>query len=148
MATYAAVSDIQGEFKNITFSTSTSVPTANVTRFLDEADAEINAKIGQIYETPIDSTNNPISFKILRHIEIDLVASRIKAIVEVKSTDDKTNQSSKLDPMQAARDRIQEIVDRKLPLPDASLLSTGKGATGYLVGSTYSAQFQRDKKQW
>lgn len=148
MSTYAAASDIQAEFKNIVFSASTSVTSTSVTRFLAEADAEINAKVGQIYSVPVDGTLSPISFAILRHIEIDMVAARIKDIIEVKSTEDQTNQGSKKDPITLARERLQEIVDRKLPLSDATLISSVKGATGYNVGSSVTAQFKRGCGQW
>jgi hypothetical protein len=131
MAAYASVQNVQEEFKNTTFS-STSQPTdTRVTRYIQEEEAIINAKVGMIYTAPVDATASPLSTIILRKISISMVSRRVKEILEVQSESTDTNQAAKKDSTKPPEELLQEIVDRVLVLPDAVLLSTTNGATSY-----------------
>lgn len=131
MSAYASVQNVQEEFKNVTFS-NTSVPTdTRVSRYIDEEEAVINAKVGMIYQVPVDSTASPQSTLILRSISISMVSRRVKEILEVKSDSEDTNQSAKKNSKVEPEDLLTQIVNRTLTLPDAVLLSTSNGATSY-----------------
>lgn len=144
MAAYASVTNIQEEFKNVTFDSNSIVTDTRVSRFIDECEAVINAKVGMIYQVPVDSVASPQSTLILRQISIYMVSNRIKEIIQTKSDSDDTNQATKGKVAKSPEDLLQDILDKVLVLPDAVLLSTTKGATDYDVGdATVEFAFKR-----
>jgi hypothetical protein len=138
---YATTQNIQEEFKSLDFTAANSaVQTTRVQRFIAEAEAEIDAKVGQVYNTPIDPTASPNSLVIVRAISIGIVAQRVRDILEVKSPDQETGQGVRKDSASDARKRLDAIVNRTLPLPDAVLKSSTNGATSFEAGDA-SAEF-------
>lgn len=134
MSAYASVSDVAQEFKNVTFDSTSVITDTRVTKFITETEAIINAKVGKIYQMPLDQTASPQSTIILRRISIGMVSNRIKEILDVKTGEEDTKQAGKQTDYKSPEMLLQEIVDRKTPLPDASLLSPTNGATNYDVG--------------
>jgi hypothetical protein len=76
---YSALSDIQSEFKALTFSASTTPTSTAVGGFITQADAEIDARVGLKYVTPVTGTT---SLAILQRISTMLVVGRVKKILE------------------------------------------------------------------
>jgi hypothetical protein len=147
---YSTNSEISGEFKGITFSSTTTPNTTDIDRFITEADAEINARVGMKYSVPITLGASPIAFAILRQISVQLVAGRMKRILEVKQTSPdlaKQDGQSK-DIAKIARDMLKEIVLGTLPLPDATLLSSGDGVSSSNVSAGREHFFSMDEDQW
>ena len=142
---YASASDVQNEFKNVDFTQpSSAVTTAKVTEWIGQAEAEINAKVGMVYQVPVDSGASPNSTLILKAISIGIVAQRVRDVLQVKTPDQETSQGARKDSAKDARTRLDAIVNRTLPLPDAVLISSTNGATDYDVGdTTVEFSFQR-----
>jgi hypothetical protein len=78
---YATVAEIEADFKDVTFSTTTLVKTADVNQFIVEADALVNSYVAAKYETPVASGEG---LQLLKLCTRSLVAARIKKILEVK----------------------------------------------------------------
>lgn len=147
---YAALSDIQDEFKGIvTFNSTSSVKDTVITRFITEAEAEINGRVGLVYTVPVDSIASPISFSLLRSLSIGIVVTRVKNIMEVKSADTNTAQGSgsKTD-ADNARKILQQIVDQTLHLVDGVKKSLTDGVKSFAQGETHPLVFQKDCRQW
>jgi hypothetical protein len=79
---YADLSHIQSEFKDVTFDADSAVTDTEIARFLEEADAEIDMNLCGMYETPITGTT---ALVIVRMIEIWLVKDRVSEILLVKT---------------------------------------------------------------
>lgn len=150
MAAYAAVADVQGEFKSITFTSSTTVTDTQVTRFITEAEAEINGCVGLVYQVPVDSVVSPIAFALLRSLSISIVSTRIKNIVEVKTNDQGTSQGGgpKSD-ADNARKILDKIVAQTLKLIDAvKVNATRDGVESFASNNAEPLVFQKDCQQW
>lgn len=152
MATYATNAEIAAEFKSLVVSTTTLVTTANVDSWRDEAFAEINAKVGVRYTTPIASATSPEAFKILRRIEIDLVAPRVRAKMAVSTGAPALSQDTRpgpdTDTARSARKRLDEIRDGGFPLPDATAVSSENGVSSFAAESCEENFYEKGKDQW
>ena len=69
---YCTEAQVEGEFKSVDFGASTAVTSDDITRFIEEADAFIDGKIGVRYVVPITGS---ISLLIIRTIAISLIAA-------------------------------------------------------------------------
>lgn len=149
MSAYASVTDIQQEFKNISFTSSTTVTDTQITRFITEAEAEINGRVGLVYQVPVDSTRSPISFALMRSLSISIVSTRVKSIMEVKTASESTSQSG--GPKTAAdnaRSMLKDIVNQTLTLVDAVKVDTKDGVTSFSADNAEPLTFQKDVIQW
>lgn len=144
---YATRDQIAAEFKDISFTSSTPVSDTQVDDFISRVEAMVNAKVGQRYETPVTGTE---SVKILREIVVNLVADKVRDIVEVKSV-------PKEDLEQGARQRtgtleakrmLKQIVEHELPLPDATLISNKDGHRSFAVDNDLELTYKRNTDQW
>lgn len=144
---YCTVADIQGEFKAATFGATSSPTDTTVTGFIAQAGAEIDATLGLKYATPITGAT---SLLIVKQIAIDLVAARVKNILEVKSPIAQGQQAIKGDDSAtAARKRLKAIiVGQELTLPDATILSSNDGVESFDVSNGEEFVFQKGVKQW
>lgn len=145
---YTTKDEIQADFKDITFDSSSNVTDTDVTQFIVESDALINSYIGAKYQTPVSAGEG---LQMLKLYSRCLVAARIKRLLEVKqqtSTDANQNVMTTLfSPTQVIK-FLEDIRDDKLPLPGASLISS----TGGFFSSNYSNSVcpvvKKDEKQW
>lgn len=142
---YATVANVTSEFKNITFSVSSPVTTAEVERFIEEADAHIEGVLSQKYVTPITGTTSLI---IVRQISIWLVVQRVKDILAVKSGNQSANQEQgeRLDNL--AKDMLKDIIDENILLSDATLLDNSDGAFDYNSNNNITQTFKAGEDQW
>jgi len=148
---YSTTDQVASEFKSIDFGAASSVVvTAEVTRFIEEADAEIDSQIGQKYVVPIDSTNHPESFKIVRMLSIWLVADRVRQIMEMKNIAPEAIEQGVRVPNSAkmAREMIKKIVQGKMTLSDAELVSAANGVRSFSVDNSEEHTFQKNVDQW
>lgn len=145
---YCTYTQVQEEFKALTFGTGTAIGTSRVDRFCQESSAYIDGKVGLLYSTPVDSTNSPKSFLILQHICIALVARRIRPILGVEApvaTDSqKTRGEGEIDP----EEMLNDIIANKTLLSDATKLSSDGGVTSYTKTNSVPHIFDICKKQW
>lgn len=146
---YSALTDIQAEFRNVTFSSSTTPTDATVTSFIAQADAEIDAKVGLRYAVPIDTTACPVSAITLKRLSAWLVVARIKEILKVKTGDAATSQDSRGgDIGKMARDQLEQIAQGKYLLSDAPLVNDTEGLGGWGVAAGEALSFDKDTVQW
>lgn len=142
---YAVYGDVQAEFKDITFSSTTKVKDTEVTEFIVQADALIDAKVGMKYETPVTASG---SLPILKMICIMLVSSRVKKILQVKTPEAEKNQEAAPDESRLAMKMLEEISSGKLPLPGATLATSHDGVASYNVDEGICHTFKKGEDQW
>jgi len=143
---YSIYTDVQAEFKNITFSSSSSVKDTEVTEFITQADAYIDSRLGLKYTVPITGVE---SLKICKRLSIWLVTGRIKRILRVK-TGVQTGEQDTIDGdlETLARNEIEMILDGLLLLSDATLATTADGFRSYAVDEDLEYTFTREDDQW
>ena len=147
---YATSSDIASEFKGTTFGSSTTVKAAEVTEFISQEEAVINATISNRYEIPITGTE---ALKVLKSISIAYVAYRVAEIINLKKD---IPLPEKVEPQtldkgskfREAQKRLLAIRDGKIILTDAVAVSSGQGVESYNSDNNILPIFERDKDQW
>jgi len=80
---YASLAEVKAEISGATIPATPAngqVGESDITRFIDEADAEINSKIGHRYTTPITGVE---SLKVVKQISISFVLFRYHQITEI-----------------------------------------------------------------
>jgi hypothetical protein len=143
---YCTQAQVESEFKHVVFTTTTSVTDTDITRFIAEADAEINAQVGTRYETPVTTGD---ALLIMRKISILLVAARIKDILQVKMADKEREQDTRGGAMRAEAKRLLDaIIKGTMLLPGATLASSADGVRGFCVDEAIEHNFQRNVDQW
>lgn len=145
---YAASADVESEFKNIAFTSTSNVTTTDVAAFITQADALINSYIGMRYQTPV--TANEETLALLQLLSVTLVADRIRKILEVKqaSPNDGANQSvrgfSSIDVMKL----LTQIKDGKMTLAGATPLVSGGGFYSNNYAESVVPVFKKDEVNW
>lgn len=150
---YAVYTDVQSEFKKLTFDADSVISSSEVTEWITQSENYINAKIGLKYSVPVSATDSPQSVSILKMVSIWLVADRIKEILTVRTGNSATEQTSdvKITYRDKAEKMLKDIVGGILPLPDATLGSTSDGVKSYSYTEAQSdtpQTFQRAVRQW
>ena len=144
---YCEVEQVQEEFKSLDVDDSTTaISTARIERFIEEADAEINSRIGLKFVVPV---TGPLSLIILRTISIQLVAGRLRDIMKTKGPEAATSQATRdKDLVADARAKIEQIIKGVLLLPDATLVSQADGLQSFDVDNMEQFIFDKDSRQW
>lgn len=148
---YCTVDDIASDFKNIVFSTTSSVKISEVEEIIKQEAAYIDGRICSIYKTPVVQVDSPISFEILRRINIFLASDRVRHVLFVKTGNDNKDQDTKgLHSLSRnPRKDLDEILNGKLNLCDAEKLNSN---IGFDVSSAApdccSNVFDTRKQQW
>ena len=144
---YSTYAEIQADFKDVTFTSTTLVKDTEVTQFIVEADSLIDSYVGKRYEVPITGTS---SLSLMKLYSRTLVAERVRGILEVKQqTAQATNQNvrSGLSTKDILK-LLSDIRDEKTDLVDATLLSD----TGNFYSNNYTNDiqpvFKKNLKQW
>lgn len=91
---YCTTYDVEGEFKAVQFTSSSAVTSVQVTDWIKQETAYINAIISLRYATPVANTYEE-AFLILRRICTFRVAERVKNKLEVKTGINQTDQEVK-----------------------------------------------------
>ncbi len=91
---YCSIDDVEGEFKALQFTSQSAVTSNQVTDWIKQESAYINAKISLRYITPVTTTYED-AFLILKRICVFRVAERVKNKLEVKSGNNQTDQEVK-----------------------------------------------------
>jgi hypothetical protein len=147
---YSTKEHVAAEFKGMVasggFSASSTPTGSDVERFIEEADAEIDGRVGTRYVTPITGEK---SLVIIRSISIGLVAGRVKEILRVKSGDAKVDQETRAgDMISHARSKLKWIAEGTLLLSDATLKKAGDGVSPTKTACDTKPIFDKDKEQW
>lgn len=143
---YCTYSDVAAEFKNITFSASSSITDTEVTEFIAQADAYIDSRIGLKYQVPITGS---ASLKIVKRLSIWLVSARIKEILTVKLGQPIGEQETRSgDLNQMANDELSLIVKGQMTLSDSDLVSSADGVRSYAVDEDLEYEFSITDDNW
>jgi phage gp36-like protein len=144
---YSTTAQVASEFKDITFNATSAVTDTEVDRFIEEADAEIDGRVGKRYEVPVTGT---ASLKILRTISIGIVADRIRDILELKNpTMPELEQGIRPKSSAAkARKMLEQISKGDLLLSDATLANAHMGMKSFAVDEGLEYEYQSGVPQW
>jgi phage gp36-like protein len=147
--TYATATDISREFRSVTFEADTDISDTDITSFLDEADAIINTCLNNKYITPITGTE---SVKVLKRIEIAIVAARIASILDLKQQQNQPStikqEFNKKDMEQWAFKYLKDLENEVKTLPDATLKSGNFGMKSNFLSLQDGAFFKKSVDQW
>lgn len=148
---YCEQSDIEADFKNITFDTTTAVTADQLSDWIDQESVYIDARIGLRYAIPVVQNLYPNAFILLKRICIFRVSERVRNKLEVK-----TNVSQKQDSdekyeknrVRTPNDDLDLIIKGLLLLKDVPLLSAGSGVSSFNTDIAYVHKFDVGKQQW
>jgi hypothetical protein len=145
---YATKELVQADFKDTTFTATTNVKPEDVTQFIVEADALIDAYVGKRYTVPVTSGS---SLELLKLFSRSLVAARIKRIMEVKqdkNTDANQSVVGVLFSPTMVIKMLTEIRDGEMSLAGALALDSGGGFYNANVANEVEAVVKKDETQW
>ena len=145
---YCTTADVQSEFKNLQLDTTTAVSTADVSGFITQAEALVNSYAGNRYLLPIDSGSE--GFQILKMISIAIVADRIRAIMEVKTSGKDAAQTvRRLMDSKAILQMLKDIYSGDIELVGGvALINNGSPLYSENVAQNVKPFFRMNKNQW
>jgi phage gp36-like protein len=148
MATYATNDEVVAEFKSLDITSSgAAINATKIQRFREEAYAYIHARIGNKYETPVESGSD--AEKVLKQIEIWLVKHRIQQIIPVRTGAEGAKQGdTKPDLEKKAEAVLEQILEGKMKLDGAELLSSADGVASFNVSEGTEHTVKKDEDQW
>ena len=121
---YISTSELQAEYRGVTFSISTTPTLANVTIMIDEESSFIDATLNNYISVPVSQTTSPNFYSILQRICKKIVKNRVNAIMRMQTGSDKDEESPE-NLENKARKELRTIIDRK-EFYDASRVSTNQ----------------------
>ena len=143
---YSVYADVALEFPGHTFSVSgTRILTGTLTEWISQADAYIDSRIGLIYSTPATGTE---SLKVLKNISIQLVAHRVDVNLQIKTPEEDLAQGGPKSRKALADKMLQDIVDRKTLLSDATLVNSAGAVSSYAESNSKTFTFTKGTDQW
>jgi hypothetical protein len=145
---YTTYTEVQADFKDMTFGATGNVLATDVTQFIVEADALINSYVGARFTVPVTTGEG---LQLLKLCSRSLVTARIKKILEVKQAkSDDANQNVvgvSLSPS-AVMKILENIRDGKISLEGASALISNSGFYSKNAAEDIEPVFEKDSKQW
>lgn len=145
---YTTYTEVQSDFKDITFDNNSNVTSSDVTQFIAESDSLINSYVGQTYSVPVTSGDGLTFLKLLSR---SLTSARIKKILEVKqekSTDANQNVLSVLLPPSMVMKLLKDIAEKNMKLDGATELVSGGGFYSYNASNDIEPVMLKGEKQW
>ena len=145
---YTTKEEIQADFKDLTFTTTSNVKIVDVEQFIIESDALINSYIGERYVVPVTTGEGLQLLKLYSRL---LTTARIKKIMEVKQDkgqDANQNVVGVLMSPAAIIKALESIRDGKSSLVGATLLTNSGGFFNNNVSNDVEAVMKKDEKQW
>lgn len=148
MGTYAAVADIQAEFKSIDFSaTGAAISTADATEFITQEEAGLESEVSSVYSVPITGTKAIAVMKLMTTL---MVKARILDILPVKTgsrpPEQGESESEKL--RTRVTDMVEKIRKKEMMLIGAVLLESSGGIKSYAVDNDLDHTFLKGEDQW
>ena len=148
---YCTVEDVKSDFKNIEITTDSSVTIIEVEKIIVQECAYINSRICSLYEVPVIEGNSPISFELLKRINLFLASDRVRHILYVKTGNNNSEQDTKgLHSLSRnPRKDLDEILNGKVKLGDAVAIVECIGFdTSDEVNNCSTNTFDVNKQQW
>ena len=150
---YATPADVKACFRNFASSTEAAVTDIKIQAWLDATSAMIDGRIGTLYALPINETDSPLSFEILKQIESFKVAGIVDDVLNTYSEADKKPLWEK-----RAMDMLKELVPPKdskgnqpsptTKLPDATYIGTQTQKSTIRASSTNAPIFTKGGDNW
>jgi len=138
---YTTYQEVDRLLKWFSFSASSKVTITDVnTYFIPEADVIIDGYIGRIYELPITDSDDLL---ILKYISTRICACEIAHVLVLQA-------SGEISPIvqrwcDSAKQKLQDIMSRKLPLPNSTLKTTNRL---YSFTSHGNADYEAPDPKW
>lgn len=145
---YSTTSQVAEELRGVSLSATTDPTSTVVTRWISEADSEINAKIGKRYEVPIDSGTSPKDYLLMQNLSIMIVAARLRRYLGIKSPFNEVNQHIQTDTDDKARKILDKIASGDYKLQDATILNSSIGVSSFNVSSSQEFVYKKGVDQW
>lgn len=143
---YCTNAEVAAEFKNLTFSGSSTPTSTTVDNWIAQADAEIDSRVGLKYVVPLTGSNALI---IAKQLSTAIVAERVRRTLKIKTSEEATRQDGRAgDTAKEARDMMTQIVEGKLKLSDATLASSQDGVASFNVSNGEEHTFEKSVDQW
>ena len=143
---YTTVPLVASEFKSLTISASTTVTIAETDEFISQHDALIDARLGARFVTPITGAE---ALKIVKMISTGLTVCRVQDILQVRTGSQKTDKDLVSPKVCKNAERwLDDIVNGRLTLKDATLLSTADGWASGNLDNSVEPFFERTLDQW
>lgn len=145
---YTTFAQVQEDFKDMAFTSTSNVRDTDVTQFIKEHDALINAKVGQVYVVPITTGEG---LDLMSLLSRSLTAARIKRIMEVKqekSIDANQNVVSTLLTPKEVMKILDDISKKNMVLDGGVLLSSTGGFSNGNNNRGVKPVVRKDIKQW
>ena len=145
---YCTLTEVQSEFKNVTFTATSLVSDSDVNAFILQADALINSYVSKRYDLPIDIASE--GFQFLKMLSCGIVAERVRSILEVKQATNKDGAQNPRRPldMQNIMSMLKDIASGKAPLVGVIAPSAGLGVYSENVANSIEPEFKKGSTQW
>jgi hypothetical protein len=146
MGTYAAVSDVQAEFKSLSAGSTNPISDTDVTSFITQVEAWLEGEIAGIYSVPITGTK---SIAIMKYMTILQVKARIMDILPVKVGNPLPNQGNPATELkEQVKAMLENIKKKTMLLVDATLANTTGGVQSYAVENSLEHINKNEEDQW
>lgn len=142
---YSTTTQIQSEFKDITFSSTSAVTDTEVADIISMTDAEIDGRLGVRYTVPITGTS---SLLICRTISTFITAARVSKIIEVKTGESDRDMPRRIEERNNALKMIEDIVSGKMLLSDAVAKGSKRGVRSYTYENDIQPAIDVTQEQW
>lgn len=118
---YCELADIQKLMKWFEFSETSKVKASDITTYwIPEADSVIDSKLQRIYNTPITDSDD---IEILQFISCRIVACEVANVLMLQADGEISDIVKRWCDM--AKEKLQDILDRKILLPNSTLKDSG-----------------------
>jgi len=142
---YCTEAQVQAEFKQLDISGTTSIKSAQVAEFIAEADAEINAIIGNRYQVPVA---NGEALTLCRMMSRALVRERIAGVLAIKQGSPKPEQNAAHMTREDVIDLATKISKGEIQFPGATLVASEGSVNSYVATNSVERTFKRGERQW
>lgn len=145
---YCTYTDVQADFKSISFTSVSLVTSSAVTQFILEADALINTYVGSRYRVPVTGAT---SLALMSLFSRTLVADRVRGILANKQqTNTDANQQVKSDgfSVKNVMQSLNDIKDGIAFLSDATLLLDSAGFYSNNSARNVQPRMHKNRRQW
>lgn len=144
---YSTFADIEKDFPNTSFTSTTKVTDSDIDDFITDADAMIDSYLAGRYEVPVTAGASALS--LLRLYSRTLVSDKVKGILEIKQASGNNTQNvrSGLTTKDVIK-QLEAIRDGAAQLPGAALALKAGGLQSFNVKEGRETRFHMDEEEW
>lgn len=151
---YATIDDIKTLFRDLETNVSNAaVDDDDITLFLTNSTAIIDSKIGTLYQMPITEGDNPLSFAVLKQLQMFKVACIVDDILNSYSEADKKPTWCKkaavlMESLVPSKKKDCKQCEPTMKLPDADYIGTNTQRNQIRIGKTSGTIFRKGTNNW